>query len=199
MYEIHQTQGIKAKKYSIWLGSDEVVRSQSKVAVQKLLIHLNGDLDVRPIPTDLQGESGQPCSTGNSSTTNIPTEDDELRNGIELRRLDQEFEKFLSDKTERDRQFEINSRERDRQFELDARERDRQFEEFRKGFDDIIDIVSELSSLSESRLRNYEEQNKLPCSSITSEVRRLEPLTIDVEAVEPITLHIHGTETSEYL
>ena len=177
MYELLQTTGIKAKRWSIWHNGNEIVRSLSKKAAMQLLNHL-------------QEQNERKASLSNTTTERASTETARAREDREGTTRE-EADWRVSDSTKRGT---IQEKERDNSF----------FDEYANTQRERNENIARIKRLNRERVGVSAKVNEslvglsrnviglVRSTGTTSETEafsqnhkiRLEPQTIDVEHYE---------------
>ncbi len=165
IYTIQPTTGIKTKLWSVLKDGIEIIRSLSKKKANIITEELNNALQSN-FQRDLLQQPNESSSSKESG--GIGTPDDELRNRDSFRQLD----KILEAAAEAHRRADEAGRRAD--------EHQSRADESRAKTDDII---HQLSTLSEHRLRFAEEKINSLSTSVPINERRLEQETIEVKAI----------------
>ena len=155
MYELLQTTGIKAKRWSIWHNGNEIVRSLSKKAATQLLNHLQESNNVQQQLPDELNQSGGPEQSRATEAPESNRPSDGVRQHVTDRQDDIFFEKYRCNREEQRRNREEQAI---RYSELFG-----QLEQFRR-----FEIATRQAALSSQR----------------NERRELEQETIEVEHYE---------------
>ena len=172
IYTINPTTGIKTKLWSVFKDGIEIIRSLSLKKANIITEELNNALQSN-IQRELLQQSNE--SSSSEESDRIGTPDDELRNRDSFRQLD----KILEAAAEAHKRGKEAGRRAD-EHQGRADEHQRRADESEAKTDDIL---HQLSTLSQHRLRFAEEKVISLSTSVPTNERRLEQETVEVKAV----------------